>query len=106
MATMTDVDFDVVSPIAGSDVTASGTLTVTCYRTLGTNPLLLPEVNVCVNLGVGPSGGTGSTRCLLNGSNGLPTISILTVRTRGHESTSRPEMFEMVNFDETLAYVA
>jgi spore coat protein U-like protein len=69
VATMTDVDFGVVSPIAGSDVTASGTLTVTCYWTVGTNPLLLPAANVCVNLGVGPGGGTGAPRYLLNGSN-------------------------------------
>jgi len=72
VATMTDVDFGVVSPIAGSDVTASGTLTVTCYWTLGTNPLLLPAANVCVNLGVGPGGSTGSWRYLLNSSNRLP----------------------------------
>jgi len=71
VATMTDVDFGVVSPIAGSDVTASGTLTVTCYWTVGTNPLLLPAANVCVNLGVGPGGGTGAPRYLLNGSNRL-----------------------------------
>ena len=71
VATMTDVDFGVVSPIAGSDVTASGTLTVRCYWTLGTNPLLLPAANVCVNLGVGPGGSTGSPRYLLNGSNRL-----------------------------------
>lgn len=71
VATMTDVDFGVVSPIAGSDVTASGTLTVTCYWTLGTNPLLLPAANVCVNLGVGPGGGAGSPRYLFNGSNRL-----------------------------------
>jgi len=69
VATMTDVDFGVVSPIAGSDVTASGTLTVTCYWTVGTNPLLLPAANVCVNLGPGPGGGTGAPRYLLNGSN-------------------------------------
>lgn len=69
VAAMTDVDFGVVSPIAGSDVTASGTLTVTCYWTIGTNALLLPAANVCVNLGVGPGGGTGAPRYLLNGSN-------------------------------------
>jgi spore coat protein U-like protein len=71
VATMTDVDFGIVSPIAGSDVTASGTLNVTCYWTIGTNALLLPAANVCVNLGVGPGGGTGAPRYLLNGSNRL-----------------------------------
>jgi len=69
---MTDVDFGVVSPIAGGDVVARGTLTLTCNWTLETNPLLLPTANVCVNLGAGPGGGTGSPRYLLNGSNRLP----------------------------------
>ena len=68
---MTDVDFGTVSPIAGSDVTASGTLTVTCYWTLGANPLLLPAANVCVNLGVGPGGGTGAPRYMQNSGNRL-----------------------------------
>jgi spore coat protein U-like protein len=68
---MTDVDFGTVSPIAGSDATASGTLTVNCVWTLGPNPLLLPVANVCVNLGVGPGGGTGSPRYMLNGSGRL-----------------------------------
>jgi spore coat protein U-like protein len=67
-ATMTDVNFGVVSPIAGSDVTASGTLTVICNFTLGTLQLV-PTANVCVNLGVGPGGVNGAPRYLLNGSN-------------------------------------
>jgi len=70
-ATMTDINFGTVSPIAGSDVTASGTLTVTCVWTLGSNPLLLPAANVCANLGVGPGGGTGAPRYLLNSGNRL-----------------------------------
>jgi len=67
VATMTDIDFGVVSPLAAADATASGTLTVTCTWTLGSNPLLLPAANVCVNLGVGPGGGTGNPRYLVNG---------------------------------------
>ena len=69
--TMTDIDFGAVSPIAGSDVTASGTLTVNCVWTLGQNPLLLPRANLCANLGVGPGGGTGAPRYLTNGGNKL-----------------------------------
>lgn len=71
VATMTDINFGVVSPMAAADATASGTLTVTCYWTLGTNPLLLPTANVCVNLGAGPGGGNGNPRYLLNGGNRL-----------------------------------
>lgn len=70
-ATMTDVDFGTVSPIAGSDATASGTLTIRCDWALVTNPLLLPRANVCVNLGVGPGGGTGAPRYMMNGANRL-----------------------------------
>lgn len=65
-ATMTDIDFGVVSPMAAANANASGTLTVNCVWTLGTNPLLLPVANVCVNLGVGPGGGTGNPRYMLN----------------------------------------
>lgn len=71
VATMTDVDFGTVSPIAGSDATASGTLTVRCDWALVTNPLLLPTANVCVNLGLGPGGGTGAPRYMSNGGNRL-----------------------------------
>lgn len=70
-ATMTDIDFGTVNPMAAADATASGTLTVNCVWTLGTNPLLLPAANVCVNLGVGPGGGTGNPRYLLNSGNRL-----------------------------------
>lgn len=66
VATMTDINFGLVNPMAPADVTATGTLTATCYWTLGTNPLLLPVANVCVNLGVGPGGGTGNPRYMLN----------------------------------------
>lgn len=72
-ATMTDVDFGVVSPIAGSDYTARGTLTVTCYWTLllGQSALLLPAANVCVNLGPGSGGGSGDPRWMMSGTRRL-----------------------------------
>ncbi len=68
-ATMTDINFGTVNPIAGRDVYASGTLTVTCTWTLlsPTPPLLLlPAVTACVNLGIG-SGGGGLPRYLSAG---------------------------------------
>lgn len=65
-ATMTDVDFGVISPLASTDYTARGTLTVTCFWTLGQSPLLLPAANVCVNLGAGSGGGTGDPRYMNN----------------------------------------
>lgn len=72
-ATMTDVDFGVISPIGGGDYTARGTMTVTCYWTLlvGQSPLLLPVANLCVNLGPGPGGGTGDPRWMSNGARRL-----------------------------------
>lgn len=63
-ATMTDVVFSGVNPIAGTDYYANGTLTVTCSWTAltGTPPLLLfPNVTVCATL--------GGTRTMSNGSN-------------------------------------
>ncbi|WP_036166968.1 spore coat U domain-containing protein [Massilia sp. 9096] len=58
-AAATDVVFGAVSPIAGSDYYASGTITVTCYwnfsggTLLGTSAVLLPNATVCINLGLG-----------------------------------------------------
>lgn len=72
-ATMTDISFGAVNPIAAVDALASGTLTVTCTWTLlSPQPplLLLPAVTVCVNLGAG-SGGGGTPRYLSNGSQAL-----------------------------------
>ena len=71
--TMTDIDFGVVSPIANTDYTATGTLNVTCYWTLllGQSALLLPAANVCVNLGPGSGGGTGDPRYLTSGARRL-----------------------------------
>jgi len=65
-ASATDVVFGAVSPIAGSDYYASGTITVTCYwnlsggTVLGTSAVLLPNATVCINLGLGsPTSGAG-----------------------------------------------
>lgn len=66
--TMTDINFGQVSPIAGSDYLAQGTLTVNCTWTLGSSSLLLPQANLCVNLGPGSGGGTGDPRWMINGS--------------------------------------
>jgi len=68
---MTDIDFGVISPLANTDYTARGTLTVTCNWTLGQSPLLLPAANVCVNLGTGSGGGTGDPRYMTNGGRRL-----------------------------------
>lgn len=68
-ASMTDIDFGAVNPVAASDAYASGTLIVTCTWTLlNLQPplLLLPAVTVCVDLGAG-SGGGGIPRYLVNG---------------------------------------
>ncbi|MDT1847830.1 hypothetical protein FPK55_25250, partial [Acinetobacter baumannii] len=39
---ITDIDVGVISPLANTDYTARGTLTVNCTWTLGQSPLLLP----------------------------------------------------------------
>jgi len=72
VASMTDVAFGAVSPIAGSDYYANGTVTVTCTWTLGSlGNLLLPTANLCVNLEGGP-GGTIPARVMKNGSASMP----------------------------------
>jgi len=69
-AAMTDVVFDKVSPIAGSDYYATGTLTVSCTYSLGGGllGLLLPNVSVCATLG----GSDYAMRSMKNGGNALP----------------------------------
>jgi spore coat protein U-like protein len=71
-ASMTDVAFGAVNPIAGSDYYANGTLTVTCTWILG-NALtaVLPTATICVNL-EGGSGGTIAARNMQNGGAALP----------------------------------
>jgi len=68
---MTDIDFGVISPLASTDYTARGTLTVTCNWVLLQSALLLPAANVCVNLGSGSGGGMGDPRYMTNGGRRL-----------------------------------
>jgi spore coat protein U-like protein len=71
-ASMTDVSFGAISPIAGTDYYANGTLSVTCTVALGSlGTALVPTVAVCVNLESG-SGGTIAARAMLNGGASLP----------------------------------
>jgi len=72
-ATMTDVAFGNVSPIAGTDYYASGTLTVTCTWVLG-NLLtaVVPTANICLNLGPGTGATAITARAMRNGSATLP----------------------------------
>ena len=74
-ATMTDMVFTNVSPIAAADVNTSGTLSVTCTFSLLTGippQLLFPNVTYCVFLGVGSGGTTGSYRAMVSGAARLP----------------------------------
>jgi spore coat protein U-like protein len=74
-ATMTDMVFTNVSPIAATDVDTSGTLTVTCSFSLLTGippQLLFPNVTYCVFLGVGSGGTTGQYRAMVSGASKLP----------------------------------
>lgn len=74
-ATMTDMVFTNVSPIAATDMNSSGTLTVTCNFSLlaGVPPkLLFPNVVYCVFLGTGSGGTTGSYRAMVSGTAKLP----------------------------------
>ena len=73
-ASMTDVVFGTVSPVAATDVYANGTLSVTCNWTLlsNLNVLLLPNVSICVNASVGSGGTAISARALASGSATLP----------------------------------
>ncbi|WP_296949599.1 spore coat U domain-containing protein [uncultured Massilia sp.] len=67
-AAMTDVVFSNVNPIAGTDVYASGTLTVTCSFSVLSPNTLLPTLSVCVSLG----GAGGAWRTMSSGSATLP----------------------------------
>jgi spore coat protein U-like protein len=74
-ATMTDVVFTNVSPIAAANVDSSGTLKVTCNFSLLTGippQLLFPNVTYCVFLGVGSGGTTGAYRAMVSGTAKLP----------------------------------
>lgn len=68
-ATMTDIAFGNVSPVAGRDYYASGTLTVTCTAVLlQGNLALLPVINACASLGPGPGATDVYARVLANGA--------------------------------------
>jgi len=73
--TMSDVNFVSVSPISSSNFFANGTGSVTCSWTLlsTTAPFLLlfPNVQVCVNAGLGTNSTSSTPRDLGNGSNRL-----------------------------------
>lgn len=74
-ATMTDMVFTNVSPIAALDVNTSGTLTVSCSFSLLTGippKLLFPNVTYCVFLGTGSGGTTGAYRAMVSGTAKLP----------------------------------
>lgn len=74
-ATMTDMVFANVSPIAAADVNTSGTLSVTCSFSVltGIPPrLLFPNVVFCVFLGAGSGGITGQYRAMAAGAARLP----------------------------------
>ena len=74
-ATMTDIVFANVSPIAGADSYASGTLTVSCTWGLLTGippQLLFPNAAICVNLGLGSGGSQGQWRTMTGGTGRLP----------------------------------
>ncbi len=72
---MSNLDFGLVSPISGADVTAAASGTVTCSWTLlsATPPFLLlfPNVVVCVNVGIGSNSLLADPRTLGNGANRL-----------------------------------
>ena len=74
-ASMTDVLFTPVSPIAGANVTTTGTATVTCTWTglLATPPylVLFPNVTVCLFLGNGSNSASTTPRQLKYGSQTL-----------------------------------
>jgi len=68
-ASMPDLVFANVSPIAGTDYFTSGTLTISCtFVPLGGNLLVVPNASVCVSLGPGGTATSTSNRVLVNGS--------------------------------------
>lgn len=74
-ASMTDIVFANVSPIAASDSYASGTLTVSCTWGLLTGippQLLFPNASICIYLGAGSGGTQGQWRTMSGGTGRLP----------------------------------
>lgn len=71
-ATMSDIAFGDVSPVAGRDYYATGTLNVSCTAVpLQGNILLLPAITTCAMLGPGPGAADIQSRVLMNGARRL-----------------------------------
>lgn len=69
-AAMSDISFGSVSPVSGQDYFAIGTLSITCtFVLLNGNIALLPNVNICANLGPGSGAIDVSNRRLSSGTN-------------------------------------
>lgn len=69
---MSDIAFGNVSPVAGQDVVASGTLSVTCtFIPLVGNLLVLPNITACASLAPGPNALDINSRVLANGARRL-----------------------------------
>ena len=72
-ASMTDISFGNVSPVAGQDYYAMGTLSVTCtFVILAGNIILLPNINLCANLGPGSGSVDVNARMLTAGARKIP----------------------------------
>lgn len=71
-ATLSDVDFGGVTPLSSSDVSVTASGTINCAWTLisPTPPFLVvvPNVTVCVNIGLGSNSASSDPRTLSNGS--------------------------------------
>lgn len=72
-ATMSDIAFGSVSPVSGQDYYAMGTLSVTCtFVILNGNIIVLPNINLCANLGPGSGAVDVNNRRLTSGINKIP----------------------------------
>lgn len=72
-ASMSDISFGNVSPIAGQDYYASGTLSVTCtFVILVGNIIVLPNISACANLDAGAGATDINARMLTGGGRKLP----------------------------------
>lgn len=72
-AMMTDIAFGNVSPVSGQNYYATGTLSVTCtFVILAGNIILLPNINLCANLGPGSGSLDVNDRKLTSGLKKIP----------------------------------
>jgi len=72
-AMMSDISFGNVSPVSGQDYVATGTLSVTCtFVVLAGNIILLPNINLCANLGPGSGSVDVNARMLTAGARKIP----------------------------------